>query len=385
MAPAVTARTGPTVRTLWLTNDLPPRAGGIEQFLANLLVRLDPDATLVLAADAPGAAAHDRGLPYRVVRIAPRPLLPTGALAARVRHAAAEHGADVVVLGALWPLGEIARNLDRPVLALTHGHEAGMARVGLGPLVRRAARDVRALTTISGFTRRALQPWIPDDVLVEHLPPGVDVDAFHPAVDGTPIRDRHGIGSDEPLVVCVSRLVARKGQDVLVEAWPDVRRRVPGARLILGGAGPAERRLRRRAAALGIDAAVTFTGVVSWHELPAHHAAADVFAMPCRTRLGGLDVEGLGIVYLEAQACGRPVVAGRSGGAPEAIVDGETGVVVDGRDVDDVARVLADLLLDDGRRAALGAAGRRHVVANAAWPVLVGRLHGLLERVAGGP
>lgn len=371
-------------RTLWVSNDFPPRPGGIETFLAGLLARRPPGATRVLASRWPGDVEHDATLAYRVDRVGRRPLLPTPGLLRRVRAAADEFGADVVVFGAAWPLGELAGGLDRPTLALTHGHEAGLARLGLGWLVRRVARRVTALTAVSDYTSDLLAPWVAGHAPLYRLPPGVDVDTFHPGLDGAAVRARHGIAPDAPLAVCVGRLVARKGQDVLVAAWPLVRARVPEARLLLAGAGPMESRLRASIRALGLERAVTLTGPVGSADVPAHHAAADVFAMPCRSRLGGLDVEGLGIAYLEAQACGRPVVAGRSGGAPEALVDGETGVVVDGRSPPAVAGVLSGLLADGRRRARMGAAGRAFVERHHAWPAIAGRLEQILRQTACG-
>ncbi len=368
------------LRTLWVTNDFPPRAGGIERFLDQLLARRDPASTRVLTAASAGSDEYDTTLPYGVRRVGRRPLLPGARLRDRVRREAREFRADVVVFGAAWPLGEMASSLAQPTFALTHGHEAGMTRVGLGPLVARVARRVDALSAISEFTREALMPWSTGTAL-HLLPPGVDTVKFHPSADGATVRNRHGIAAGDPLVVCVSRLVRRKGQDVLVEAWPRVRERVPGARLLLVGTGPLKRRLRRRVTALGLQAAVTLTGEVPTGELPSYHAAADLFAMPCRTRYGGLDVEGLGIVYLEAQACAVPVVAGRSGGAPEALIDGVTGHTVDGTSVAAVATMLAQMLRDPDRRAALGAAGRAFVEHRYAWEVIGARLEAILQSV----
>ena len=366
------------LRTLWVTNDFPPRSGGIEQFVANLIGRLDPATVRVLTANHPDAAAYDDGLAYRVVRAAPRPLLPMPWLAARVREEAADHSADAVVFGAAWPLAELASAVPLPSLALTHGHEAGMVRVGGGPAIRHALRDLDAVGVISGFTKQLLGRWIPSDALVHHLPPGVDVDRFNPGVSGADVRRRYRVGPDAPLALCLSRLVPRKGQDVLVEAWPAVLRRVPGARLLIAGSGPLEPALRRRVTKLDLNGSVTFTGDVGAADLPAFHAAADVFVMPCRTRLAGLDVEGLGIVYLEAQAAGTAVIAGRSGGAPEAVLEGDSGLVVDGRNVDEVAGAVADLLSDRDRCAAMGAAGRAFVTERYAWEVIADRFSALL-------
>lgn len=369
-------------RTLWVTNDFPPRSGGIEQFLVNLVRRLDPEKTRVLASRWPGDTSYDALQPWHTERVGRRPLLPTPALAARVRAAAREHGADVVVFGAAWPLAELAPSIARPSLALTMGHEAGMVRVGLGPLVARIARRVDALGALSQFTREQLRPWTRGLAPVHMAVPGVDVEQFTPKIDGRPVRERHHIPENAPLTVCLSRLVPRKGQDVLIEAWPDVQARVGNARLLIVGTGPLRERLERRIAQLGLRGSIIMAGEVAWAALPSYHAAADLFAMPCRTRNFGLDVEGLGIVFLEAQACGVPVVAGNSGGAPEAVLDGETGVVVDGRTQDQVATAIATLLADPARRAAMGSAARAFVEDSWAWPVVTADLQRLLADLA---
>ena len=372
-------------RTLWVTNDFPPRSGGIEQFVANLLARLDPATVRVVTSRHPQADAHDAALPYPVVRVSRRPLLPTPRVAHRVRQEAAEFEADLVVFGASWPLAELATRLPLPSVALTHGHEAGIAKVGGGPLIRHALRGVGAIGVISTYTHRALHRWVPATTSVHRVPPGVDVERFNPEVSGAAIRSRYGVDEAAPLVLCLSRLVPRKGQDVLIEAWPRIQAAVPGAHLMIAGSGPLDAHLRARVAALGLAGCVTFTGDVAASELPQFHAAADLFAMPCRTRVAGLDVEGLGIVYLEAQASGTAVVAGTSGGAPEALVDGQTGVVVNGRDVGAVAQAIIDLLRDPVRRKAMGSAGRRFVTEQYAWEVVGRRFSAMLEQVASSP
>ena len=373
-----------TVRTLWVTNDFPPRSGGIEQFVANLLARRPADSVCVITSRHPGGDEHDLGLPYPVRRVAARPLLPSPRLAARVRAEAKRHGADVVVFGAAWPLAGLAGAVDLPTFALTHGHEAGIVRVGGGLTVRAALRRVDAIGYISDFTLAAIRPFVPPGTAIHHLPPGVDVDAFHPGLTGAATRKRYGIPAQAPLVLCLSRLVARKGQDILVEGWARVLDAVPNARLLIAGAGPMDTELRDRVRDLALEESVTFTGDVRWTDLPGFHAAADVFAMPCRTRVRGLDVEGLGIVYLEAQATGTPVVAGRSGGAPEALVEGETGLVVDGRDVAAVADAVGTLLADAPRRSAMGESARRFVVEHYAWDVIAERFDRILHDLAAG-
>ncbi|MFN2555754.1 MAG: glycosyltransferase family 4 protein [Nitriliruptorales bacterium] len=374
------------MRLLWLTNDFPPRAGGIERFVANLALRICPEESVVIAPDHSGAALHDAAQPFPVVR-SPGRILPSPAILRLVRAVSRQHRPDVVVLGASWPLGELAASLGRdpglPVVTLTHGLEAGLAGVGLGSLVRRATRGCAAVTTISAYAEARLRPYLAAP-LVARVPPGVDVEAFRPGSDGSGFRARLGIPADALLVGCVARLVRRKGQDVLLAAWPAVRRQHPEAWLVLVGNGPLEATLRRSVSRLGPDSHVVFAGTLAWEHLPAAYAALEVFAMPCRTRLGGIDVEGLGIAYLEAQATGLPVVAGRSGGAPEALRDGDTGVVIDGNDPGAVAEAVASLLGDGGRRRAMGERARAWAVERWSWEASSDRFQRVLDAVARG-
>ncbi|MFB9837386.1 glycosyltransferase family 4 protein, partial [Actinoallomurus acaciae] len=208
--------------------------------------------------------------------------------------------------------------------------------------------------------------------------PGVDETVFRAGAGGAEIRARYGL-ADRPVVVCVSRLVPRKGQDTLIRAWPRVLRAVPDATLLLVGGGPYRTTLERLRDETGVAGSVRITGTVPWDELPAHYDAGDVFAMPCRTRRAGLDVEGLGIVYLEASATGLPVIAGDSGGAPDAVLAGETGVVVDGRSVIAVAQSVIDLLSDRAEAAAMGEKGRSWIEQEWRWEVQARRFAALLE------
>lgn len=375
----MTRRTG-GLRVLWISNDLPPRAGGIEQFVGNLLMRVHPTTTVVVGPAREDAARHDERVPYEVVR-ADGAVLPTPGVLRLVRRVAARHDPEVVVLGATWPLGELGGALRRgpgvPVVGLSHGLEAGLCGARLGSLVRRATRHLSAVTAVSRWSRSRLQGYVPRDRLVR-LSPGVDVDRFHPGADRDRMRRRWDVPEDAAVLGCVSRLVARKGQDVLLRVWPRLAARHPGAWLVLVGTGPLEDRLRRRAAVLE---RVRVVGEVSWEDLPGAHAALDVFALPCRTRWWGLDVEGLGIVCLEAQASGVPVVVGSSGGAPETVVGGTTGTVVEGRRPAEVARAIERLLADPGLRRRQGAAGRRHVEERWTWDRAAEDLRRLLAEV----
>ena len=377
-------------RTLLITNDFPPRPGGIQQFVHNLAIRRPPGSLVVYASTWAGAAKFDAEQPFEVVRESTGMLLPTPAVARRAAELARAHDCDTVWFGAAAPLGLLAAGLRRRAgigraVGITHGHEIGWAALpGARQLLRRIARGNDVLTYLGDYQRVRLERALTGLTDLQRLAPGVDVDAFHPGVDGSGVRASFGL-SDRPVIVCVSRLVPRKGQDMLIRALPTVRRRVPGAALLIVGGGPYRAKLERLAREQGVESDVFFTGSVPWESLPAHYAAGDVYAMPCRTRGAGLDVEGLGIVYLEASATGLPVVAGDSGGAPDAVRDGETGYVVGGRDVPAIAGRLAELLADPARAKAMGAAGRAWVEREWRWETKAARLAGLLHTDLGMP
>jgi phosphatidylinositol alpha-1,6-mannosyltransferase len=369
-------------RTLLVTNDFPPRQGGIQSFVHALAVRQPADSVVVYASSYPGSAVFDAGQPFPVVRDASSVLLPSPWTVRRARAIARAYGCDTAWFGAAAPLGLLAPGLrdagiDR-VVALTHGHEVGWAALPAArALLRRIASGVDVLTYLGEYTRARLARAVGDRTVLERLPPGVDTAEFAPSVDGSTVRRRLGL-ADRPTVVCVSRLVPRKGQDVLIRALPTVRRAVPGAALLLVGDGPDRGRLERLARETGVSRDVVFTGAVPAAELSAHYRAGDVFAMPCRTRRAGLDVEGLGMVYLEASASGLPVLAGDSGGAPDAVIDGETGHVVDGRSVASVAQHLVMLLSDVDTARAMGEKGRSWVEREWRWETIADRLRRLL-------
>jgi phosphatidylinositol alpha-1,6-mannosyltransferase len=370
-------------RTLVVTNDFPPRQGGIQTFVAALLACRPPESVVVLASDAPGSAEYDAALPYPVLRQRTGMLLPTPRVARVAAELVRRHGCDSAFFGAAAPLGLLAPALRsagvRHLVGATHGHETGwVALPGPRQVLQRIAGSLDVLTYISEYTRGRLEPALARRTRMVQLSPGVDVDHFTPEADGAAVRRRYGLG-EAPVVVCVSRLVARKGQDVLVAGWPRVLARHPAARLLLVGSGPAEQSLRRAVAARGLSDSVVLAGPIPQADLPGHYAAGDVFAMPCRTRRGGLDVEGLGMVFLEAAACGRPVVAGTSGGAPETVQEGVTGHVVDPRSPELVADTLADLLDDPARARAMGAAGRAWVEQRWSWTTIAAGFADLLE------
>jgi phosphatidylinositol alpha-1,6-mannosyltransferase len=373
-------------RVLLVTNDFPPRRGGIQSYLNELVDHLLAVGTHTLTVYAPqwkGADEFDREAAYEVVRHPGTLMLPVPSVAGRMRKLIDRTDAETVWFGAAAPLAlmaPLARDAGASrVIASTHGHEVGWSML---PLARTALRRIGygtdTVTYVSRYTRGRFASAFGPEAALEHLPPGVDTERFAPdEVARAELRARYRLG-ERPVVVCVSRLVPRKGQDMLIRAMPAVRQRVPGAALVIVGGGPYLTSLRRLAHSFGVAEHVVFTEGVPGDELPAHHAMADVFAMPCRTRGGGLDVEGLGIVFLEASASGVPVVAGRSGGAPETVRDGQTGVVVDGWDVGAIAASVSDLLADRQRAARMGAAGRAWVVENWQWSAQAEKLAKLL-------
>jgi phosphatidyl-myo-inositol dimannoside synthase len=375
---------GPRVRrTLIVTNDFPPRQGGIQSFVHEVAIRQPSGSIVVYASDHDGAGAFDAAQPFPVIRHGSGLLLPTPAARRRITAVAREHRCSAVWFGAAAPLAVLAAALRRTgverIVATTHGHEAGWAMVpGARQVLRRIGATCDVVTYLSEYFSRRLAPALGPRATLRRLTPGVDVETFHPGVDGSAVRARHGL-TGRPVVVCVSRLVPRKGQDALIRALPAIRSAVPGAALLLVGRGRFHDELARLARRLGVAEHVVFAGSVPAIELAAHYAAGDVFAMPCRTRRGGMDVEGLGIVYLEASALGMPVVVGNSGGAPEAVRNGETGYLVDGRDVTAIADRTAELLDDAPLRAKFGEAGRQWVQAEWRWDVVAAELRAMLD------
>jgi phosphatidylinositol alpha-1,6-mannosyltransferase len=374
-------------KTLVVTNDYPPRVGGIQRTLGALVAELPADRVGVLCPAWDDADAFDASVAYRMFRQPERFLWPTPDVGRRVRDAAAEFGADVVLFGATYPLASLGPGLARrgtPYLAAAHGFEYWLS-VAPGPhaLMRRAtSRAARVPVMCSEFVARVVRTAVPDPVPVSVLYPGADVDAFHPGLPVDDLLARHGL-TGRRVVACVSRLVRRKGQDVLIRAMPRIRERVPEAALLIVGGGPARDRLEAMAA-LEPPGSVVFAGQVSEEDLPRYYRAGEVFAMPCRTRHGGLEVEGWGNVFIEAAACGVPVVAGDSGGAREALVDGATGLLVDGTSVEAVAGAVASLLEEPARARAMGAAGRARVERHFTWSRAAAQLGGWLAEAAGG-
>jgi phosphatidylinositol alpha-1,6-mannosyltransferase len=365
------------VKHLLVTNDFPPKIGGIQSLLWEWWRRLPPESFAVLTSPYRGTDAFDAAQPFRIERTPEPWLLPHPPMVRRIDAMAREVGADLVVLDPAIPLGIVGPRLALPYGVVLHGAEVTVpGRLpGTRRLLARTLRGAQVVIAAGGYPaaegERAAGMPLPCTV----VPPGVDVDRFHPLDAAARLAARHRLGlpADAELVVAVSRLVPRKGFDTAIRAVAELRRARPEVLLAISGAGRDERRLRRLAAEL--DAPVRFLGRVGNDDLPALYGCADVCVMLCRNRWGGLEQEGFGIVFVEAAACGIPQVAGRSGGAAEAVVDGVTGLVVDHPDDPAAAaEAIGSLLADPARRAAMGIASRARALADFSYDLLAARL-----------
>jgi phosphatidylinositol alpha-1,6-mannosyltransferase len=367
---------------LVVTNDFPPRVGGVNHYVAELTRRFPAGEITVFAPGWPGSEAVDASFPHPVVRWPGKSIYPTGAVRDRVVDLVRSERADVVVFGAAAPLALMGRSVRKrtgvPFAAFTHGVELWAGQVPVTKrLLAQIAKDAALLTAVSSWAANELREVAGPEPRIELLPPGIDQARYHPEVSDLEVRERHGLDG-HPVICCVSRLTLRKGQDKVIRALPWILREIPDARFLVVGTGPDLDRLQALAVRKKVADRVVFAGEVGADVLPAYFRAGDVFAMPCRTRKLGLEVEAFGAVFLQASAVGRPCVAGDSGGAPEAVLHGETGLVVDGNEVDEVAEGVLELLHDRERAAKLGAAGADRVRRDLTWDALSARLRGLL-------
>lgn len=354
------------MKMLLVTNDFPPRAGGIEQYMLTLLRGLMPSEAIVVAPEADGARQFDAAAHFEVVRLpATRGRMwPSPSLGRYLADLATSRAVDFVAFASMLPLATlgpvIARHSKLPFVIWHHGAElAGVAKLpGLRQSMAALSRRSDLQFVVSEWTLGEARKLLGESSPLRLLRAGVDLEQFNPGVDGSQVRAKYGI-SDATVIVCVGRLVPRKGQDTLIRVMPELLKVHPKARLLIVGTGPSAKRLARLAELHGVSREVHLTGVVDPGSLPAHYAAGDIYASPIRTRKLGLEAEGLGVVFLEAAAMGLPIVAGRSGGTSEAIKSGVTGVLVDGSSNSEVTGVLDELLRDAALRKEMGNAGRR--------------------------
>ena len=365
------------MKHLLVTNDFPPKIGGIQSLLWEWWRRLPPESFAVLTSPYEGTAAFDAAQPFHIERTREPVLLPHPWMVQRINKMARKVGADLIVLDPALPLGLVGPSLDLPYDVVLHGAEVTvpgrlpLSKQTLGYVLRRARHIVAA----GGYPAAEAEHAAGQKLPITVVPPGVDTDRFRPLTASERSRARAGFGIDEDaeLVVSISRLVPRKGFDTAIRAAALLQGSRPKLQLVIAGGGRDEDRLRGLAASLG--APVRFLGRVSNDDLPRLYGCAEVYTMLCRNRWGGLEQEGFGIVFLEAAACGVPQVAGDSGGAAEAVEDGVSGLVVHQPDDPRVVAAAIERLLDDPAQArAMGAAGRTRAVEEFSYDVLAHRL-----------
>ncbi len=371
---------GVGVKHLLVTNDFPPKIGGIQSLLWEWWRRLPPDQFAVLTSPYSGADAFDAEQAFRIERVPEPVLLPHPLMVKRVNELAAEIGAELVVLDPAVPLGLIGPSLDLPYDVVVHGAEVTVpgripgTKQALAHVLRHARHVVAAGQYSLDEANRAVGRDLPATV----VPPGVDIERFRPLTANERIEARRdfGLPVDGQVIAGISRLVPRKGFDTAIRAVATMRASHPDLVLAIAGGGRDDSRLRRLAEQL--DAPVRFLGRVDHDDLPRVFGCADVFTMLCRNRWAGLEQEGFGIVFVEAAACGVPQVAGDSGGAAEAVDEDVTGLIVDdpGGDgaVAAAARAFAQLLDDDELRSRMSAASRSRAEREFSYDVLAARL-----------
>jgi phosphatidylinositol alpha-1,6-mannosyltransferase len=373
--------------TLFITNDFGPRAGGIETFVHGLIERLPKGSVIVYTSAQPNAASFDnkwlQDFGVEVIRDRSKILLPTPRVIKACQKLISDRKLSKVAFGAAAPLGIMARAMRRAgaqrIVTLTHGHEVWWAKVPpFKAAIRYMSKNIDAIAYLGDYTRGEISKALrKDDVgkLVQ-IAPGIDVEHFIPT-DSSILRDELGL-TDRSVIISVGRLVHRKGQDKLIAALPAIKAAIPNVHLVLVGVGPHQDYLEKLAVKLQVADCVTFIGRINYAELPKYICVGDIFAMPSRSRFFGLEVEGLGIVYLEASACGLPVVGGKSGGAPDAVLVGETGVVVDGTNSFEIAEACIDLLDNPELCALMGANGRAWIIENWRWEIWATKYAALL-------
>jgi phosphatidylinositol alpha-1,6-mannosyltransferase len=373
---------------LLVTNDFPPKIGGIQSYLWELWRRLPPDEVTVLTSPHVDADLFDRQQAFRVERTREPVLLPNPFLTSRVRHLAQSTRSRFVVLDPAVPLGLIGPGLGLPYAVVLHGSEVTVpGRIpGTRKMLARVLRNASLIISAGGYAEAEARHTESDLPPVVQVPPGVDVTKFVPLppIEKAATRARLGLAPTGPLVLSVSRLVPRKGMDVLIEAAARLRTsgRQPNLNVVIAGEGRDRSRLERLINKTG--APVKLLGRVPGVDLPGLYACADVFVLSCRSRWAGLEQEGFGIVFLEAAAAGIPAVAGDSGGSAEAVVDGETGTVIhDPTDSAAVAQAIDQLLSDPVLASRQGQAARHRAEAEYSYDVLASRLAEALAKLAG--
>lgn len=367
---------------LQITNDFPPKLGGIENYSYSLAAPWKPDDIVVLTGTPPHARDFDRTVSFEIVRMRGVKLHPTPAVLGKAREIVKERGIDVIHFPAPLPLPtlgpQIRKSHGTPYVVSLHGGEFVLpAALPVGRTILRAGlHEASLLLCQSTFVQQKAREFFGDRPPSVYLPAGIDLDRFT-----TGLAPAFTSPSGGPVVLSVSRLIARKGPATLIRAWPRVLTRHPEAHLLIVGGGPDRKRLEKMAAELEVRDSVTFTGPVPWEKVPRLYASANIFALPTRERWGGLETEGLPLVYLEAAACGLPSVAGRAGGVEDGVVNGETGFVIDGASPKEASEAILSLLDDPELAKTMGEKARGKVMSEFTWPVIFERFQSLLQGI----
>lgn len=375
-------------KILLVTNDFGPRTGGIETFLIGLLKRITGHKVIVFTCNQGDTTSYDKNwlddFGVTVIRDRSKILLPSWRVTNAAKKIVSDQKIEVVIFGAAAPLGLMGAALRKSgvkkIVALTHGHEVWWAKIfPFNLAINRIGRSSDHLTYLGEFTRNAISKALAkrDAQDMVKIAPGIDTAHFIPQPDAMAKRIKLGL-ENKKIIISVGRLVHRKGQDKLIEAMPIIIKKIPNAHLLLVGEGPYRGHLEKLVTKLNLQENITFVGRILYDKLPTYLSAADLFAMPSRSRFFGLEVEGLGIVYLEASACGIPVVAGNSGGAPDAVLEGITGLCVDGTNVEQIASAVTEICSDAQRASEMGANGRNWIVDQWRWELWSKEFNSLL-------
>lgn len=376
-----------TRKTLLVTNDLGPRAGGIESFVLGLLERAEKNSLVILTSAQANSKKFDQELFDKfgavVIRDRAKILLPTPRINRKAAKLLKLYQSENLWFGAAAPLALMSKRLRKAgaknIIALTHGHEVWWAKLPLFKVaIKKISNDVDFLTYLGEFTKNAILPAISDPNKLAKIAPGIDTEHFSPTSVNTDLLSKYRL-TGRRVIVSVGRLVHRKGQDKLIEAMPEILKQFPDAVLLLVGEGPIKSMLEKLIRHHSLENNVVFTGRVHFSDLPKYIQLGEIFAMPARDRFFGLEVEGLGIVYLEASSCQIPVVVGRSGGAPDAVVEGVTGFTVDGNNPNEIAKIICKLLADPKLAKEMGLAGRKWVVENWRWQIWADKFNSLIN------
>ena len=366
-------------KIICITNDFGPRAGGIETFVIGLIERLPKDSLVVYTSSQDQTADYDakwlRDFGVKVIRDRSKILLPTPRTIRDVKKVISQEKIETAFFGAAAPLGLMAREIRKTgvtqIVALTHGHEVWWSKLWPFNLAMRfIGNNVDHLTYLGDFTRSEISRALSQKAsqAMVKIAPGIDTDHFAPHPGAQELRRSLGL-SDKKVIVSVGRLVHRKGQDTLIEALPEILKHHPEAHILMVGEGPYRNHLQKLVDKHEVQSAITFIGRIQYSDLPRYISAGDIFAMPSRSRFAGLEVEGLGIVYLEASSCELPVIAGRSGGAPDAVLEGVTGKTVDGTKPAEIAAAVISLFDDPAVSKQMGLAGRKWINSNWRWKI----------------